>query len=294
MVEKKTAGQKCINFLFVVILVILSLSCLLPLLYNLAVSLSSKSAAEAGLVSFWPVGFTTSAYREIMGEKSFFVSFWVSMKRVLFSLITTLPILTMAAYPLAKAKSEFYPRNIILWIFVFCMLFSGGTIPWYMVIKSYGLMNSAFGLAVCGGVPVFNLILMVNFFQGIPKELEEAAMVDGAGPWYILVRIVVPLSKPVLATIALFTIVGQWNEFFQGLVLSTGEEFYPLQTYIKQLIFQLDTSQMTAEQIKQAATMSNTTLNAAKIFISMMPILCIYPFLQKYFVTGITLGGVKE
>lgn len=294
MVEKKTAGQKCINFLFVVILVILSLSCLLPLLYNLAVSLSSKSAAEAGLVSFWPVGFTTSAYREIMGEKSFFVSFWVSMKQVLFSLITTLPILTMAAYPLAKAKSEFYPRNIILWIFVFCMLFSGGTIPWYMVIKSYGLMNSAFGLAVCGGVPVFNLILMVNFFQGIPKELEEAAMVDGAGPWYILVRIVVPLSKPVLATIALFTIVGQWNEFFQGLVLSTGEEFYPLQTYIKQLIFQLDTSQMTAEQIKQAATMSNTTLNAAKIFISMMPILCIYPFLQKYFVTGITLGGVKE
>ena len=294
MVEKKTAGQKWINFLFVVILVILSLSCLLPLLYNLAVSLSSKSAAEAGLVSFWPVGFTTSAYREIMGEKSFFVSFWVSMKRVLFSLITTLPILTMAAYPLAKAKSEFYPRNIILWIFVFCMLFSGGTIPWYMVMKSYGLMNSAFGLAVCGGVPVFNLILMVNFFQGIPKELEEAAMVDGAGPWYILVRIVVPLSKPVLATIALFTIVGQWNEFFQGLVLSTGEEFYPLQTYIKQLIFQLDTSQMTAEQIKQAATMSNTTLNAAKIFISMMPILCIYPFLQKYFVTGITLGGVKE
>lgn len=294
MVEKKTAGQKCINFLFVVILVILSLSCLLPLLYNLAVSLSSKSAAEAGLVSFWPVGFTTSAYREIMGEKSFFVSFWVSMKRVLFSLITTLPILTMAAYPLAKAKSEFRPRNIILWIFVFCMLFSGGTIPWYMVMKSYGLMNSAFGLAVCGGVPVFNLILMVNFFQGIPKELEEAAMVDGAGPWYILVRIVVPLSKPVLATIALFTIVGQWNEFFQGLVLSTGEEFYPLQTYIKQLIFQLDTSQMTAEQIKQAATMSNTTLNAAKIFISMMPILCIYPFLQKYFVTGITLGGVKE
>ena len=294
MVEKKTAGQKCINFLFVVILVILSLSCLLPLLYNVAVSLSSKSAAEAGLVSFWPVGFTTSAYREIMGEKSFFVSFWVSMKRVLFSLITTLPILTMAAYPLAKAKSEFHPRNIILWIFVFCMLFSGGTIPWYMVMKSYGLMNSAFGLAVCGGVPVFNLILMVNFFQGIPKELEEAAMVDGAGPWYILVRIVVPLSKPVLATIALFTIVGQWNEFFQGLVLSTGEEFYPLQTYIKQLIFQLDTSQMTAEQIKQAATMSNTTLNAAKIFISMMPILCIYPFLQKYFVTGITLGGVKE
>lgn len=294
MVEKKTIGQKLINFLFIVILIILALSCLLPLMYNLAVSLSSKTAAEAGLVSFWPVDFTLNAYQEIMGEKSFFVSFWVSIKRVFFSLITTIPILTMAAYPLAKTTKEFRPRNVILWIFVFCMLFSGGTIPWYMVMKSYNLMNSAFGLAICGGVPVFNLILMVNFFQGIPKELEEAAMVDGAGPWYILVRIVVPLSKPVLATVALFTIVGHWNEFFQGLVLSTGEEFYPLQTYIKQLIFQLDTSQLTAEQIKQASMMSNTTLNAAKIFISMVPVLCIYPFLQKYFVTGITLGGVKE
>ena len=294
MVEKKTFGQKCINVLFVIILVILALSCILPLLYNLAVSFSSKAAAEAGLVSFWPVDFTVTAYKEIMGEKSFFVSFFVSVKRVFFALVTTLPILTMAAYPLAKAKQEFAPRNIILWIFVFCMLFSGGTIPWYMVMKNYGLMNSTFGLAICGGVPVFNLILMVNFFQGIPKELEEAAMVDGAGPWYILLKIVVPLSKPVLATIALFTIVGQWNEFFQGLVLSTGERFYPLQTYIKQLIFQLDTSQMTADQIKQASMMSNTTLNAAKIFISMVPVLCIYPFLQKYFVTGITLGGVKE
>ena len=209
-------------------------------------------------------------------------------------MVITLPVLTMAAYPLAKTKQEFAARNVILWMFVFCMLFSGGTIPWYMVMKKYGLTNSVFGLAVCGGIPVFNLILMVNFFQEIPKELEEAAMVDGAGAWYILARVVVPLSKPVLATIALFTIVTQWNDFFQGLVLSTGEKYYPLQTYIKQLIFQVDTSTMTAEQIKQVSMMSNTTMNAAKIFISMVPVLCIYPFLQKYFVSGITLGGVKE
>lgn len=294
MVEKKTFGQKCIKALFVIILVILALSCLLPLLYNLAVSLSSKSAADAGLVKFWPVDFTFHAYQEIMGEKSFFVSFFVAVKRVLWALVTSLPVLILAAYPLAKSKQEFAPRNIILWIFVFCMLFSGGTIPWYMVMKSYGLMNSAFGLAICGGFPIFNLILMVNFFQGIPKELEEAAMVDGAGPWYILFRIIVPLSKPVIATIALFTIVAHWNEFFQGLVLSTGEEFYPLQTYIKQMVFQPNTAQMTAEQLKQASMTSNTTLSAAKIFISTIPVLCIYPFLQKYFVTGITLGGVKE
>lgn len=293
MVEKNTISSRIINAFFAVILTLLALSCLLPLLYNLAVSFSSKAAAEAGLVAFWPIDFTTQAYRDIMKEKNFFLSFWTSVKRVAAALAVTLPVLTMAAYPLAKSKSEFKARNVLLWIFVFCMMFSGGTIPWYMVMKKYGLINNVFGLAVCGGIPVFNLILMVNFFQGIPKELEEAAMVDGAGPWYILGKIVLPLSKPVLATIALFTIVGQWNEFFQGLVLSTSAESYPLQTYIKQLVFQLDTSQMTAEQIKQMAAMSNTTLNAAKIFISMVPVLCIYPFLQKYFVTGITLGGVK-
>lgn len=294
MIEKKTISRTIMNVLIGVVLIILAMSCLLPLLYNLAVSLSSKAAAEAGMVSFWPVQFTTNAYEEIMKEMAFFVSFGVAVKRVAISLLVTLPALTLAAYPLAKSKKEFPARNIILWMFVFCMLFSGGTIPWYMVMKQYGLLNSVFGLAICGGIPVFNLILIVNFFQEVPKELEEAAMVDGAGPWYILFHIIVPLSKPVLATIALFTIVGQWNEFFQGLVLSTGEAHYPLQTYIKQMVFQLDTSRMTSEQIKQMSTMSNTTLNAAKIFISMIPVLCIYPFLQKYFVTGITLGGVKE
>lgn len=294
MVEKKTKGAAVLKAFFAFILILAALSCLLPLVYNLAVSFSSKAAAEAGKVAFWPVDFTANAYREIMKEKNFFISFWVVVQRVLASLAITLPVLTLAAYPLAKTKKEFAPRNVLLWIFVFCMLFSGGTIPWYITMKAYGLTNSVFGLAVCGGIPVFNLILMVNFFQDIPKELEEAAMIDGAGPWRILMQVVVPLSKPVLATIALFTIVTQWNDFFQGLVLSTSAEHYPLQTYIKQLIFQLDTSQMTAEQIKQMASMSNTTLNAAKIFISMVPVLCIYPFLQKYFVTGITLGGVKE
>ena len=135
MVEKKTVGSRILQGFFVVILVILALSCLLPLLYNLAVSFSSKEAAEAGLVTFWPVGFTLQAYKEIMGEKAFFVSFFVSVKRVILSLVITLPVLTMAAYPLAKTKQEFAARNVILWMFVFCMLFSGGTIPWYMVMK---------------------------------------------------------------------------------------------------------------------------------------------------------------
>lgn len=283
-----------IKLLFAAILIILALSCILPLIYTLAVSLSSKAAVSAGKVTFWPVDFTIFAYREIVKDRNFFISFGISVARVVLAVLISSLVIVMASYPLAKSSREFKPRNIVLWLFVICMMFQGGLIPWYIMMKSYHLTNSVFGLAIAGGIPVFNLILVVNFFQEVPKELEEAAKVDGAGPWYILFGIIVPLSKPVIATIILFTIVGHWNDFFQGLMLSTGAAHYPLQTYIKQLVVQVDTSNMTQDDYMLLDTLSNTTLNAAKIFISMIPILCIYPMLQKYFVTGITLGGVKE
>jgi len=294
MVERKTLGSQLIKTVFVVILLILALSCILPLVYTLAVSFSSKAAVAAGKVALFPVDFTIFAYKEIMKDSNFFLSFGISIARVLLAVSISVMVMIMASYPLAKSAREFKPRNIILWLFVFCMMFSGGLIPWYTVMKSYHLTNSIFGLAIAGGIPVFNMILVINFFQEVPKELEEAAKVDGAGPWYILFGIVVPLSKPVIATVALFTIVFHWNDFFQGLILSSGASHYPLQTYIKQLVVQVDTSHMTQDDYMILDTLSNTTLNAAKIFISMVPILLIYPRLQKYFVTGITLGGVKE
>ncbi len=294
MIERKTLGSRMIKLLFAAILIILALSCILPLIYTLAVSLSSKAAVSAGKVTFWPVDFTIFAYREIVKDRNFFTSFGISVARVVLAVLISSLVIVMASYPLAKSSREFKPRNIVLWLFVICMMFQGGLIPWYIMMKSYHLTNSVFGLAIAGGIPVFNLILVVNFFQEVPKELEEAAKVDGAGPWYILFGIIVPLSKPVIATIILFTIVGHWNDFFQGLMLSTGAAHYPLQTYIKQLVVQVDTSNMTQDDYMLLDTLSNTTLNAAKIFISMIPILCIYPMLQKYFVTGITLGGVKE
>ena len=205
----------------------------------------------------------------------------------------SLGCILLAAYPLSRTKTQFPKRNIFMWILIFCMLFNGGTVPWYLTMQNYKLIDNIWGLVLAGGLPVYNVILAMNFFKNLPSELEEAALVDGAGPWRIWASIFVPLAKPSIATIALFTIVGYWNEFFQGLVLSTKEASYPLQTYIQQMVVTLDYSTMNSEQIAAASKLNNQSLDAAKIFIAMVPVLIVYPFLQKYFVKGITLGSVK-
>ena len=198
------------------------------------------------------------------------------------------------SYPLSKTSKQLPHRNVYMWVLIFCMLFNGGTIPWYLTMRSYGLIDSIWGLVLAGSLPVFNVILVINFFRNISQSMEEAAYVDGAGPWRTFLQIYIPLSGPVIATVTLFTIVGHWNEFFQGLVLSNKQSSYPLQTYIQQLVVSLDLSTMNTEQIKLTTQLNNKSLNAAKIFIAMVPVLMIYPFLQRYFITGITLGAVKE
>ena len=160
-------------------------------------------------------------------------------------------------------------------------------------MKNYNLMDNIFGLVLGTGLQVFNVILAVNFFKNLPVELEEACFVDGGGPWRNLISIYVPLAKPMVATIALFTMVMYWNEFFQGMVLSTRQSSYPLQTYIQQMVVTLDYSTMNVDQIAQAMKLNNLSLDSAKIFIAMIPVLIVYPFLQRYFVDGITLGSVK-
>jgi multiple sugar transport system permease protein/putative aldouronate transport system permease protein len=201
----------------------------------------------------------------------------------------------MMAYPLSKTSREYKPRNVLMWILVFCMLFNGGTIPWFITVKNYGLIDTMAALVFSSSVPVFNVLLLMNFFRNLPKDLEEAATVDGAGPWRILWQIVVPCSLPVIATVVLFVSVGFWNEYFQGLVLMNKESHYPLQTYIRQISVQIPVGvTLTTEQFQQLAKNSNRALESAKVFISMVPMLIVYPFLQKYFVNGITLGAVKE
>ena len=295
MIERKSAGSIAFKIFNYALLSLLAFSCFYPLWYTLCLSISDKAATNAGWVTFYPIGFTLVSYTEIMGDSTFWNSFLISIERVLLGTPFTLLVIIMLAYPLSKHRRVFHGRNVLMWIVVFCMLFNGGTIPWFITMKNYGLMDSVLGLVLCGSLPVFNVILMMNFFKNLPKELEEAATVDGAGLWRILFQIVVPCSGPVIATITLFVSVAYWNEYFQGLVLSNTEIHYPLQTYIKQIVVNISTStNMTTEQMIQLSKLSNKSLNAAKVFITMIPMLLVYPWLQKYFVTGIMIGSVKE
>ncbi len=294
MVQSKTLSSRIFYGVLLFILAVLAFICIYPLWYTFSLSVSNKSAANSGLVTFYPIGFTLTSYREIMGDWKFFNSFWISIQRTFLGTSISLLFMIMMAYPLSKKASVFRLRDIIMWILIFCMIFNGGLIPWYLTVQNYGLLDTMWALVFAGSLPVFNVILLMNFFRGLPEDIEEAAVVDGAGPWRILFGIVVPCSIPVIATIILFMGVYHWNEFFNGLVLMSRDTRYPLQTYIQQLVVQIPAgTSLTPEQYQRLSELSNKSLNAAKVFISVIPMLLVYPFVQKYFVTGIMLGAVK-
>ncbi|WP_424768045.1 carbohydrate ABC transporter permease [Paenibacillus sp. sgz302251] len=274
-------------------LILVALLCVLPLIHIIAVSFSSSTAAAAGYVKLWPVDFTLASYEFTGGREGFWSSMLVSLKRIAIGTPLNLLLTIMIAYPLSKESKNFRFRLVYAWIFFMTMLFNGGLIPWYVTIKELGLLNSIWALVLPGAVPVFSIVLLLNFFREVPKELEESAVIDGASQWTTLWRIYVPISKPAIATLALFSMVDHWNSWFDGLILMGNPVNYPLQSYIQTIVIQQNFSSMSREDILNMAMISDRTLRASQIFLGSLPILAAYPFLQKYFVKGIVLGSVK-
>ena len=293
MLRYKTLENRIFDFVVTVLLVLLGLLCLLPLLHVLALSFSSKNAAVAGRVGFWPVEFTLASYEYLLKDSRFFQAFFVSVKRVILGGGLNLICTVLMAYPLSLEKDEFPSRDRYMWFTIFCMLFGASLVPWYFVIKGTGLLNSIWALVIPSAVPVYNVILLMNFFRNQPKAIKESAKIDGINQIQMMSLICVPLAKPAIATVTLFSIVGHWNNFFDGMLLINTPSKVPLQTYIQSLVINMsDTSKLSTEQLINM--MSQRTFNSAKIVIATVPRLIIYPFMQKYFVTGITLGSVKE
>lgn len=277
----------------VIFFFILAMVCFLPMINVLAVSFSSASAAQAGYVTFWPVQFNAASYKYALGRPQFLTSMWVSLKRIVLGGAINMLLTILAAYPLSKENTKLRMRTFYSWFFVTTMLISGGLIPTFMVIDKLGLLDTIWALVLPGALPVFNLIILLNFFRQIPVELEEAAAMDGASHWTILWRIYVPCSMPAIATLTLFVVVGHWNSWFDGLIYMNHTTNYPLQSYLQTVIVQRNAADMQNIDYRSLALMSDRTIKASQVFMGAVPILLAYPFLQRYFVTGITLGSVK-
>jgi len=290
---RKSKGRIVFEVINYVILLSLAFLCLFPLINILAMSFSGSSSVAAGKVLLLPVDFNIYAYKYVVAKIEFWKALLKSLERVAIGVPLNLFLTIILAYPLSKEASAFRMRTVYVWIFFFTLLFSGGLIPGYLLIQNLGMMDSIWALVLPIAVPVYNVILMLNFFRGIPHELEEASLIDGANQWQTCFRIFVPCAKPSIATLTLFSFIGNWNSWFDGLIFSNFPDSYPLASYLQTVVVRRDMSLLSLDDWQSLAMISDRTVRCAQIFIGIIPIIIIYPFIQKYFVKGMTLGSVK-
>ena len=296
MNRKKTSmGRKVFLAVDVIVILLLCLICMVPLLNLLAYSFSASQPIIENKVFLWPKEFTLKAYQYVLESKEFWSSVSVSVKRVLLGVPLNTLLTILVAYPLSKDERQFKARKYYVAYMLTVMLFNGGLMPTYYIVSKTKLIDTVWALIIPGAVPIFNCIVLMNFFRGIPSELEESAKLDGASQWQILWRIFIPISKPSLATIILFSLINHWNSWFDGLIYSNHTTNYPLQSYLQTLV--TSTTEILAQgdvkAIAKLVDINDTNMKAAQIFISVIPLMLIYPFLQKYFTTGLTIGSVK-
>jgi len=288
---KRSAGTRVADGIIVMIVGLAVLMCILPILHVVAVSFSSRSAVLAGIVSLWPVEATVETYRYVIGD--------VTMIRALFFTIgltvvyTALAMVISVAGAYALTKKRLKGRNFFLLMFIFTLYFNGGIIPTYLLIKGMGLLNRFWALVIPGSLSVFNLIILKTFFGSIPVSLEESAYIEGANELQILLRIILPLSGPVLATISLFYAVGRWNGLQDALFYITNPKLYPLQLKLYQIIQNSQSLDIQQAESTGSGNQLSESVKAASIVFATAPIVLVYPFLQRYFIKGVMLGSIK-
>ena len=223
-------------------------------------------------------------------------SMWNSVVQTALGTVINLVVMLLAAYPLSKTSRQLTGRNVYMVFFVFTMIFGGGLIPGYLVVSRLGLKNTIWALVLPGAMNVHNMLILMNFIRGIPDALEEAAFIDGASPIQVLVKVLIPLLKPALATVGLFCIVGHWNSWFAGMIYMNDVNKFPLQTYLQSLLQNMEEllrSESSDAMLAIMAQMDARTGRAAQLFLAALPVILVYPFLQKYFTKGLVLGSVK-
>lgn len=284
------------DLILVIFLAIVCITCVLPFVNLLAISFSGSSAVAAGKIGLIPKDFTLTSYEFVLSGGKFFNALMISVERVIIGTGINLVLMVLTAYPLAKGTKKLVGRKYYMTFFIITMLIGGGMIPTYLVVSNLGLKDTIWALVLPGALPVYNMIILMNFIRELPAEMEEAAEIDGASPLQILIRVILPVLKPALATVGLFCIVGHWNDWFSGLIYMSNPNNYPLQTYLQTLLLSFDQLLLkdTSHDIQRLLSQMNArTGRAAQLFLGAIPVMLIYPFLQKYFTKGLVVGSVK-
>ncbi len=295
MVQDRTLGSRLFDSINYVVLTLVGLSCLLPVVHLAAVSFSDASAVGGGLVSLWPVRPTLASYEQLVQDEAFFRASGVSILRTAVGTVVNMGLTIIVAYPMAQSPRKLKYRNPIMAFIIITMYFNAGLIPTYMVVRAVGLLNSFWALILPTAVPVWSVVILMNFFRSQPRALEEAGLIDGATPFQIMWRIAVPIARPALATLTLFALLKHWNTWFDGLIYLNNPKQYPLQTYLYGQIVNQNLAQLLQQGAENLIQFFNQeTLRAAQLFLATIPIIVVYPFLQQHFVKGIVIGSVKE
>ena len=298
MYTERSIGNAISDVAIWAITALLAAVCVLPFVAVIAKSFSSSLAVSTHQVTFWPIGFNLDNYAFLLWEKSFVKAFGISLARVLVGVTLNLVVIVLTAYPLSQDHLHIPGRTLFKVIMVFGMLFNAGLIPTYLSYKTLGLLNKFAVLVLPGALNIFYTILITNFFRGIPKELTESAVLDGANHFDVLFRIFLPLSLPSLATVSLYSAVGHWNSWFDGILFMRFLEQWPLQSYLYNQV----TQRRLQSQVESLSVHGDLSLlrdatpealAAAMIVIASVPVMLVYPFVQRYFIRGLTLGAVK-
>jgi len=293
--ERESFGDKCFVIVNAVLLTLVLIAVLYPLWFVLIASISDTAAVLTGKVWLWPRDFTLAGYKIVLQNGELLRSYGNTVLYTAIGTAINLVLTVMAAYPMSRR--DYRGRNALMAFIVFTMFFSGGMIPTYLLVKDLGMLNTIWALVIPNAVSVWNIIIMRTFFQqSLPYEIQEAAQIDGCSDIKILLRIVLPLSKPILAVMVLFYAVGHWNAFFNALIYLTDRDLYPLQLILREILIQGQMASMMesgdttgmARRIMEAES-----IKYAVVIIANLPVLLLYPFLQKYFVKGVLIGSLK-
>jgi putative aldouronate transport system permease protein len=289
---KDTLGEKWFYAFNYVILSIIGLSCLLPLVHLFALSLSNNAAIVSGNVTLWPIGWNIESYDKLFFGTRILSGFQNSLVITIIGTVLNMIFTICCAYPLSR--KFMYGRKFFTLAIIFTMLFSGGLIPSYLVVKSLGLIDTYGALWLPALVSVYNMLVMRSFFMGLPEEIEEAARMDGCSEVGLLLRIILPLSMPVMAALVLFYAVSHWNSFFNVMIYINSTAKYNVAVLVQQMIQSQTVLQDVANQSPEDLnSVTEESIKAAGVFVMTVPMLIVYPFLQKYFVKGVLIGSVK-